>query len=76
MKPPSRPFAILNVSIRRTLPRYVDALFTVRTRLMEPSKLAGRMSGEVDHPAGDVDRMVTQALVKPRHQRQFHCHRI
>jgi len=30
---------------------------------------------EVDHPAGDVDRMVAKALVETRHQRHLHRHR-
>ena len=47
----------------------------VRTALVEPSRLAGRTSGEVDHPAGDVESVVGQTLVKARHQRQLHRHR-
>ena len=49
--------------------------YVVRTRLVEPSRLAGRMSGEVDHSAGDVESVVGQTLVKARHQRQLHRHR-
>ena len=32
--------------------------YAVRTRLVESSRLAVRMSGEVDHPAGDVESVV------------------
>ena len=34
-----------------------------------------RTSGEVDHPAGDIDSVVAETLVKARHQRQLHRHR-
>src|SRR5262249_10716738 len=31
--------------------------------------------GEVDHPAGDIDRVVAKALVEAGHQRHLHRHR-
>ena len=31
--------------------------------------------GQVDHPAGDVDRVVSEPLVEPRHQGHLHRHR-
>ena len=41
----------------------------------EPPLLRGLGSGQVDHPAGDVDGVVTKTLVEPRHQRHLHGHR-
>jgi len=50
------------------------------TGTSEPSGLVGYGTilagpGEVDHPAGDVDRVGAETLVEARHQRHLHRHR-
>ena len=41
----------------------------------ETSLLAGRRSGEINHPPGEVDGVVAKTLVEARHQRHLHRHR-
>jgi hypothetical protein len=42
---------------------------------VETSLLAGRRSGEINHPPGEVDGVVAKTLVEARHQRHLHRHR-